>query len=503
MEDSVAHATPTEPQEDAEESHDMSSPAMIEKDGNITPPVPETATTPIKTVEEVLNSSSKASTKLWPMKPSSGSPTPQGKRFRTQYEEMKTRYAIQQQTILDLKNERDTFKEKLSECTAVNEELKQLKLEMQSAKENYETIIASKNELLEARNCEIKDLQERQQVYETQNKAGLHRVSSDESIFRLKPGKKKKQATGDDKLACEFEGCSQTNTDLIRCNVCYKWVCGDCHDDIPVAKFKPLFNKCRTLYFLCKSCDQKVGIEAEPPQEINGNGSTPVANNLDLLTSLQRIFDKKVTQLEKAIDKKLEDKMAAVTSLNDKITGSETDSANGEKVSYAKVLQVPAEVRKAMQEARNDEKIEKSEQEKRSLNFIIHGAEEIGDDAETIKKNDEEYIKDILKKLGVKAEAERAIRLGQPNEAKMRTLKIVMKTEAEKEEVMGNLRKLKGTEWEFGKISVTRDYSSTEREKIKEYAAKAKAQGEQDPTKIFKVRGDPKNGLRIISYKRK
>ena len=50
---------------------------------------------------------------------------------------------------------------------------------------------------------------------------------------------------------------------------------------------------------------------------------------------------------------------------------------------------------------------------------------------------------------------------------------------------------------------MTRDYSSTEREKIREYAAKAKAQGEQDPTKIFKVRGDPKNGLRIISYKKK
>ena len=109
-----------------------------------------------------------------------------------------------------------------------------------------------------------------------------------------------------------------------------------------------------------------------------------------------------------------------------------------------------------MQEARNDEKIEKSEQEKRLQNFIIHGAEEIGDDAEAIKKNDEEYIKDILKKLGVKAEAESATRLGQPNEAKMRTLKIVMKTEAEKEEVMRNLRKLKGTEDAYTDLEINR-----------------------------------------------
>ena len=155
-----------------------------------------------------------------------------------------------------------------------------------------------------------------------------------------------------------------------------------------------------------------------------------------------------------------------------------------------------------MQEARNDEKVERVEQEKRSQNFIIHGAEEVGNDPEDIQKNDEQYLKDILKKLGVKAKTESVTRLGQANEARMRTLKTVMKTEVEKEEVMANLKKIKGTEEEFGKISVTRDYSSTEREKIRDYAAKAKAQGEQDPTRIYKVLGDPKNGLRIISYKK-
>ena len=77
-----------------------------------------------------------------------------------------------------------------------------------------------------------------------------------------------------------------------------------------------------------------------------------------------------------------------------------------------------------------------------------------------------------------------------------------MKTSDDKEKVMGNLRKLKGTEYEFGKISVTHDYSSTDREKIREFATKAKLQGQQDPTRVYKVRGDPKNGLRIISYKK-
>ena len=77
-----------------------------------------------------------------------------------------------------------------------------------------------------------------------------------------------------------------------------------------------------------------------------------------------------------------------------------------------------------------------------------------------------------------------------------------MKTEAEKDSVMANLRKLKGTEEEFGKISVTRDYTSSERDQIKEYTTKAAKQNEEDPTRVYKVRGDPKNGLKIISYKR-
>ena len=109
-----------------------------------------------------------------------------------------------------------------------------------------------------------------------------------------------------------------------------------------------------------------------------------------------------------------------------------------------------AEVQKTMVETRNDEKVKRVEQEKRSQNLIIHGAEEIGDDAEERKKNDVQYIKDTLKKLTVNAEPESVTRLGQPNDQKIRTLKIVMKSVEDKENVMGNLRKLKGTEEVFG-----------------------------------------------------
>ena len=117
-------------------------------------------------------------------------------------------------------------------------------------------------------------------------------------------------------------------------------------------------------------------------------------------------------------------------------------------------------------------------------------------------KNDADYIKDILKKLEVQEKPESITRLVKPNETKERVLKICMKTKIGKESVMSNLNKLKGTEEEFGKKSVTEDYTKTEREEIRKYTAKAKEQQQNDPTRVYKVRGDPKNGLRVISYKK-
>ena len=49
-------------------------------------------------------------------------------------------------------------------------------------------------------------------------------------------------------------------------------------------------------------------------------------------------------------------------------------------------------------------------------------------------------------------------------------------------------------------VSITDDYTATERQLIKDFVNKAREQGRQDASKIFKVRGDPKNGLRIVSF---
>ena len=74
-------------------------------------------------------------------------------------------------------------------------------------------------------------------------------------------------------------------------------------------------------------------------------------------------------------------------------------------------------------------------------------------------------------------------RLGKPNELKKRTLKVVMKTKQEKEDVLANLKLLKSTVEEFGKISVTDDYTSHEREQIKSWVKIAAEKSEEDSDK--------------------
>ena len=67
---------------------------------------------------------------------------------------------------------------------------------------------------------------------------------------------------------------------------------------------------------------------------------------------------------------------------------------------------------------------------------------------------------------------------------------------------MGNLNQLKGTEDVFGRISITEDYTELEREEIKSWVNKAKDMSTKDQEHLYKVRGTPKNGLRIIRFPR-
>ena len=54
---------------------------------------------------------------------------------------------------------------------------------------------------------------------------------------------------------CEYPECDFSNVDFIKCNLCSKYVCEDCNE-VPVSKLEAIMNKCKTVYFICKGCDE-------------------------------------------------------------------------------------------------------------------------------------------------------------------------------------------------------------------------------------------------------
>ena len=95
------------------------------------------------------------------------------------------------------------------------------------------------------------------------------------------------------------------------------------------------------------------------------------------------------------------------------------------------------------------------------------------------------------------------VRLGKQNANKKRPLKLRMNSEKEKMEIMSRLKFLKNAEEKFKKISITDDYTIAERAQIKEWKEKATIKNNeenQDSGYIWKVRGNPKNGIRLVRF---
>ena len=60
-----------------------------------------------------------------------------------------------------------------------------------------------------------------------------------------------------------------------------------------------------------------------------------------------------------------------------------------------------------------------------------------------------------------------------------------------------------GTERYFGKLSIKDDYTASEREEIKLLTERAKERSAHNPDRVFKVRGNSKNGWRVVSFQKK
>ena len=143
---------------------------------------------------------------------------------------------------------------------------------------------------------------------------------------------------------------------------------------------------------------------------------------------------------------------------------------------------------------KNEELAEEADRKSRTNNIIIHGKGEIGPD------DDQLFAENLVKELQIGAVAIKQIeRIGQKNEStKKRPLKLTLKSEEERDKFLNNLTNLKGNTLYKG-ISITPDFTYSERILIKEFQEKAKikntAEGENETNYVWRVRGTPKNGL--------
>ena len=426
-------------------------------------------------------------------------PSPNGRKYRALYEDMQARY-------LELQKE-------------------------------YESAISEKDATINQLNKRL----ETPAVMKMNNK----------DIFVAKPKKGAKPVSSSPQ--CTMSGCDKTNIDLIKCNMCGNLVCEDC-SGVKVTKLRPVMNMCNPVYFICRGCDalmkdtneftmcdvlqEKVEAltkELHSCEEENGNlteqVSTLEAHQTSLKTlleeretalhdseaklvsleqnatgsesspnpapNLEELINQRFDKIDKNIDELIEHKLANVLAatcsgapankdskkLFSAVVGSATSSEN-----HVAVLKT----------SRNAEMIEKQEQEKRANNIVIHGISEERLPEVTIQNHDQHFLTTLLQAIEVDVQPKQILRLGNETADKKRPVKVILNSANDKQEIMSNLSKLKNADASLRGISVRDDYTIEERKLIKTMNEEAKRKNEAENVTHWKVRGSPKNGLRVV-----
>ena len=230
------------------------------------------------------------------------------------------------------------------------------------------------------------------------------------------------------------------------------------------------------------------------------------------LISIENLLDKKLENIAEKIKKSV---LNELTDNSKNIDQKLNEVIDGNK-SYAKSVKVShidkesnlkgaKEFKSILNDVKNEQLLEEKERLIRSKNLIIFGVAETGDDADDVKNNDGIMIGKFFEAITVQAKPLNFYRLGKPETDKIRPLKLEMASSTERNFVMKNLKLLKGTEKELGKLSVKEDYTKNERVQIKKFVdtAKAKNAEENDPSHYWVVRGTPKNGISLVKLARR
>ena len=203
-------------------------------------------------------------------------------------------------------------------------------------------------------------------------------------------------------------------------------------------------------------------------------------------------------EIRSSINEQLGDIKEAIGSLIDEKL--ESKLGNRKLVSYAgkvaastgTIQDEVSNFRDVIAAAKNEELAEDRERNFRFNNIIIHGREDI-DDAE----QDNVFFDNFVKELCIgSVQAKTITRIGQKCDGKKRPIKVTLPNAEIKEKIMNNLKNLKDKG--YNRISITDDYTVTERKIIKDFVEKAKEANNKESTDseyVWVVRGSPKNGL--------
>ena len=230
----------------------------------------------------------------------------------------------------------------------------------------------------------------------------------------------------------------------------------------------------------------------------------------DTMTKLENLMNQKIENIGESIKQSL---LQVINQNNKQIDGKLTHVMNQNKTYAESVKNIQgAEInqpipmdnsnfRQIMKDAKNAELTEESDKKLRSCNIILHGVTE-SSDTDNAKSIDETYVKSFLEAIKPTTICKSIFRIGKEGPNKKRPIKVIMKSEADKNKIMDNLKCLKDQETFIG-LSVTDDYTISERDLIKEWTEKAKVSHvNESPNSNYtwKVRGNPKNGLRLKKF---
>ena len=319
-----------------------------------------------------------------------------------------------------------------------------------------------------------------------------------------------------EKLRNEITSFKEANTENNSGNDCKKRKRGDTVDEMNLAMVADSFNKDEKIRELNKEIEiLKYDLRHQNAPKAVADKSTeskltrtlpnspPLPNISTLLQDLQKGVEKKITDMKVAIEASLEKKIS--DAFESKSTPS-TLSYAAATTNYNSKLQAPKQgnqFRTIMAETKNEEILFENDRQRREANIIVHGVKERSKCTESLmKEHDKTYINELFAILGVKTDVKSIVRLGKFDpDGKCRPIKVIMNSVDDKHLVMSRLPNLKSAEEQFKKISVKDDYTPSERDLIKYKYQQAQEMNVRDNTTEWKVRGSPKNGLRIVKIK--